>query len=126
MTRRKPRTYNPEKLIEEIQKWPNPMQDKKHGYYIYLQDDRARSNETRIEHIIEYSHELKARDLSLIPNGIKNYQDSKKDPTYKNTYNYYIKRKGKDKGWIKMSIRISDDDSSYAWIKTIYITRNVK
>ena len=126
MTRRKPRYYNPEYLIEEIKKWPNPMPDKKHGYDLYLTDDRARSNESRIDHIVEYGHGLKARDLRLVPEGIKNYFEYKKDPVYKNTYNYYLCRKGKDTGFIKVSIRISDDNPKRAWIKTIYITYNIK
>ena len=89
--KRKPKVYNPEHLIEAIKKWPNPMYDKKHGYYLYV-EGRARSNQTRIEHIIEYGHDLKVRDLELVPDGIKNYFDYKKDPVYKNTFNYYIKR----------------------------------
>ena len=89
-------------------------------------EGRARSNQTRVEHIIEYSHDLKARDLKLIPKGIKNYFDYRKDPTYKNTYNYYIKRGGLDKGLIKVSIRISDNDPSHAWIKTIFIAYRIK
>lgn len=126
MTRRKPRYYNPEHLIEEIKKWPNPMHDKKHGYDLYLTDDRARSNESRIDHIVEYGHDLKVRDLRLVPNGIKNYFDYRKDPIYKDTFNYYLRRGGKDRGFIKVSIQIDGNDSKKAWIKTIYITYNVK
>lgn len=101
------------------------MYDKKHGYYIYL-EGRARSNQSRLEHIIEYGHDLKARDLRLVPKGIIEYRDYKKDPVYKNTYNYYIKRSGKDKGFIKVSIRINDYDNKRAWIKTIFITYKIK
>ena len=125
MSKKKPKIINPVHLIEAIEKWPNPIYDKKHDYYIYL-EGRARSNQTRIEHIIEYGHDLKARDLKLIPEGIKHYFDYKKDPTYKNTYNYYIKRGGNDKGLIKVSIRISDHDPKRAWIKTIFITYKIK
>ncbi|MCR4880283.1 MAG: hypothetical protein K5906_04960 [Bacilli bacterium] len=125
MSKKKPRTYDPSHLIEAIKKWPNPMHDKKHGYYLYL-EERARSNQTRIEHIVKSSHDLKVRDLELVPEGINNYLDYKKDTVYKNTYNYYIKRGGKDKGLIKVSVRISDRDSTYSWIKTIYITYRIK
>ena len=125
MSKRKPRIYHPKNLITEIKKWPNPMYDKKHGYYIYV-EGRARSNQTREEHIIEYGHDLKAKDLKRIPEGIENYFKYKKDPKYKNTYNYYIKRGGEDKGLIKVSIRISDHDSKQAWIKTVFITYNIK
>ena len=125
MSKRKPRIYNPTNLIEAIEKWPNPMYDKKHGYYIYV-EGRARSNQTRVEHIIEYGHDLKARDLELVPNGIKNYFEYRKDSIYKNTFNYYIKRGGQDKGFIKVSVRISDYDNKYAWIKTVFITYKIK
>ena len=125
MAKRKPQKYDPTHLVEEINKWPNPMVDKKHGYDLYV-EGMARSNQTRVEHIVQYGHDLKARDLALVPNGIKNYFDYKKDPVYKNTYNYYIKRGGKDRGLIKVSIRISDDNPKYAWIKTIFIAYKIK
>ena len=125
MTQRKPQKYDPTKLIEAIEKWPNPMFDKKHNLYIYV-EGQARSNQTRIDHIVEYGHDLKVRDLESVPEGIKNYFAYKKDPTYPNTFNYYIIRKGKDKGFIKVSIRISDDDQTYAWVKTIFITYHIK
>lgn len=125
MSKRKPRIYNPNNLIEAIKKWPNPIYDKKHDFYIYI-EGMARSNQTRIEHIIEYRHNLKVRDLKLVPNGINDYIEYKKDPIYKNTYNYYLKRGGKDKGFIKISLRISDSQPHVAWIKTIFITYRLK
>ncbi len=125
MTKRKPRHYDPSKLIETINKWPNPMHDKKHNLYIYVEGN-ARSNQSRVDHITEYSHDLKVRDLKLIPSGINNYFCYKMDPVYKDTYNYYFKRKGLDKGLIKMSIQIDHSDNSKAWVKTIYITYLIK
>ena len=125
MTKRRPRFYDPKPLIDAIEKLPNPMYDKRHGYYLYV-EGMARSNETRVEHIVDYSHELKVRDIKLIPEGITKYFTYRKDPIYKNTYNYYIVRKGDDKGFIKVSIRIDDFDSSKAWIKTIFITYHIK
>lgn len=125
MAKKKPHIYNPANLIAAIKKWPNPMFDKKHGYYIYI-EGRARSNQTREEHIVEYGHNLKVRDLELVPKGINNYFDYKKDQIYKNTWNYYIKRSGQDKGLIKVSIRVDDNDSKRAWIKTIFITYKIK
>lgn len=125
MTKRKPKYHNPLKLIEAIIKLPNPMYDKKHNLYIYI-EGRARSNETRIDHIVEYGHDLKVRDIKAIKDGITSYFAYKKDPTYKDTYNYYIKRMGMSKGFIKVSIQIDPRDSKKAWIKTVYITYNVK
>ena len=125
MTQRRPKYYNPEKLIEAINKLPNPLIDKKHNLEIYI-EGYARSNQTRVEHIVDYSHELRARDIKLIEKGIKDYYFYKKDKTYKNTFNYYIKRRGLDKGFIKVSIRIDDYNPKKAWIKTIFITYVVK
>ena len=125
MTQRKPQHYNPSKLIAVIEKWPNPMIDKKHNLSIYV-EGRARSNQTRVEHIVEYSHDLKVRDLEAVPEGIKNYFIYVKDPIYKDTYNYYLKRKGNDKGLIKVSIQIDGKDNTRAWVKTIYITYHIK
>ena len=125
MSRRKPKTYDSKHLVDAIKKWPNPIYDKRHGYYLYVVNKR-RAKETRIEHIVQYRHNLSARDLELVPNGIINYFDYKKDPTYKNTYSYYIKRGGMDKGFVKVSIRIDDNNPNRAWIKTIFITYKLK
>ena len=125
MAKRKPQTYDPTHLIEEINKWPNPMIDKKHGFELYV-EGMARSNQTRVEHIVQYGHDLKARDLALVPNGIKNYFDYKMDPIYKDTFNYYIERKGQDKGFIKVSIQIDSKNHKRAWIKTIFIAYKIK
>ena len=125
MTKRKPRIYDPSHLIEAIEKWPNPMFDKKHNYYIYV-DGRARSNQTRIEHIVQNRHDLKVRDLNLVPDGINNYFDYKKDSIYKDTWNYYLIRGGKDKGFVKVSIQIDHKNHTRAWVKTVYITYRIK
>lgn len=125
MSKRRPRIYNPKNLIAEIKKWPNPMYDKKHGYYIYV-EGRARSNQTRIEHIVEFGHDLKARDLEIVPSGILNYFEYKKDPICKNTFNYYLLRKGQDKGFVKVSIQIDHKDHTKAWVKTVFITYKIK
>ena len=125
MAKRKPKIYDPTHLIETIKKWPNPMYDKKHGFFIYV-EGRARSNQTREEHIVEYGHDLKVRDLELVPEGIKNYFEYKKDPVYKDTFNYYLIRKGLDKGFVKVSIQIDSNDKTRAWIKTIFIAYKIK
>ena len=123
--RRKPKIYNPNDLIAAVNSLPNPMIDSKHNLSIFI-EGKARSNQTRVEHIVEYSHDLKVRDIQAVPRGIKEYFAYKKDPTYKNTYNYYIIRKGKDKGFIKVSIRIDDNNPNRAWVKTIYVTYRIK
>ena len=125
MARKKKATYNPNDLIKTINKWPIPIIDKKHNLCIYV-EGRARSNQTRIDHIVDYGHDLKVRDLEMVPEGIKNYFVYKKDPIYKDTYNYYFLRKGLDKGFVKISIQIDSKEKRRAWIKTIYITYKIK
>ena len=88
MTKKK-RIYNSTHLVAAIEKWQLPFYDEKHGYFIYVEGN-ARSNQTRIEHIVEYSHDLKVRDLKKVPKGINKYFKYNKDPYYKNTYNYYL------------------------------------
>lgn len=125
MTKRAPSVYDPTKLIEAISKWPNPMFDKKHNLYIYV-EGRARSNQTRAEKIANVSHELEVRDIDLIPEAIKYYMAYRKDLNYEDTYNYYLKRNDKDNGLIKMSVRIDPNDKTKAYIKTIYVTYSTK
>lgn len=126
MSNNKRKCDNTNYLIDAIKRWPNPIYDSRHGYHIYVEAGRARSNQTRIEHIVEKAHDLKVRDLESVPKGINDYFAYKKDPVYKNTYNYYLKRKAMDKGFIKISIRINDYNPKEAWIKTIYITYKIK
>lgn len=126
MTRRKPRIINNEKIIEAIMELPNPIYDKKHDLYIFIEGN-ARSNQTRVEHIAEYNHDLKVRDIKQIPQIISGYYFSyKKDPFKKDTFNYYALRKGRDKGFVKISIQIDASNRKRAWIKTVYTTYLIK
>ncbi len=112
-------------LIEAIKSLPNPMFDSKHNLEIYIEGN-ARSNQTRVEHIVQKRHDLKVRDIESVFEGIKKYYLYVKDPVYKDTFNYYIVRKGQDKGFIKVSIQIDHRNPKRAWIKTIYITYRIK
>ena len=124
---RKPKVYNPQLIIEEIEKMPNPFFDDVHNLTITIKG-RARSNQTRKEHIAQYGHDLKVRDIALIVDSSKKivFYKYKKDKNHKDTYNYYIKRKGEDKGFIKVSIQISKQNKKKAWVKTIFITNKIK
>ena len=125
MSKKKQKNTNQKPLQEVIEKWSLPFYDQRHGHYIYLYD-KARSNETRTEHIINSRHNLKVRDLEMVPAGINNYFAYKKDPIYKDTFNYYLVRKGLDRGFIKISVQLDGKDKSKGWIKTIYITYHLK
>ena len=126
MAKRKHRKhYNPSYLLEAVSRLPNPLFDKKRNLHIRI-EGRARSNQTRAEHIVEFGHNLKVRDIELIPDGINKCLFYKKDPRHKRTYNYYLKRKGEDRGMVKVSIMISQIDPTKAWVKTIFVAYKVK
>ena len=125
MTKRRQKIYDSTKLIAALNKIVFPITDYRHQISIFVKG-KARSNETRIEHIVKQGHELKVRDIESIPEGINNYMAYKKDKRKKTTYNYYIKRKGGDKGFIKVSIKIDPKNTKIATIKTIFITYNLK
>ena len=90
MAKRKGLSYE-EKLINSLKKLPNPLEDKRHNLKIYFNDDRARSNQSRFEHIIDDRHGLLASDIERIPRYIKQSK-LKKDSERKNTFNLFIKR----------------------------------
>ncbi len=114
------------KLIEALKKLPPLIEDKKHGFIINVRDDQARSNETRFQHIAKKMHELKVRDIKSIPEGIKDYIKFAKSKEIKDTYYYYIKRKGGDKGFIQVAILVDINDKKVAYLKTIFIAYRIK
>ena len=125
MTKKKTEIYDA-KLIEALKKLPPEIEDKKHGFIIQIRNDKSRSNETRFEHISKKMHELKVRDIESIPDGIKDYVLFTKSKDIKDTYYYYVKRKGKDKGFIQVAILIDKNDKKRAYLKTIFIAYRLK
>lgn len=86
----------------------------------------ARSNETRFQRIAKKNHELKVRDIESIPEGIRCYVRFTKSKEQKDTYYYYIDRKGEDKGFIQLAIKLKEGESKIYYIKTIFITYRIK
>ena len=113
-------------IIEALRKLPNPIKDKKHNIMIYIRNDRARSNETRFEHIAKKNHELKVRDIKSIPEGIKDYVKFVKSSEIENTCYYFIKRKGEDRGFIQVAILLDETNPKRARIKTVFIAHRLK
>ena len=114
------------KLINALKKLPPLIEDKRHGFIIQIRDDMARSNETRFQHIAKKMHELKVRDIESIPEGIRNYVRFVKSKEIKDTYYYYIKRKGGDKGFIQVAILVDMNDKKIAYLKTIFVAYRIK
>ena len=124
MAKKKGLSYE-EKMSSVLKKLPNPIEDKRHHISIYFIDNRARSNETRFEHIIDISHELHPSDLKRIPKSIKKAL-FKKDKERTETYNLYIKRTNYSDEYIKISLKIEPTKPQIAIVKTIFITKNIK
>lgn len=124
MTKIKGLSYE-QKLIKALKKLPNPLVDKRHNISIYFDDNRARSNQSRFEHIICSRHGLKPNDINRIPKYIKKCI-FKKEIGRNDTFNIYIKRNSFNDEYIKISIEIKPEDPTKATVKTIFITENIK
>ena len=124
MAKRKGLTYE-QKLIDALEKLPNPLIDKRHNLKIYFVDNRARSNQSRFEHIVNQRHGLRPSDLERITRYIKKCI-FKRDPDRVETYNIYVRRRNYSEEYIKICVRIDPSDPEIAIVKTIFITRVVK
>lgn len=113
-------------IIEALKKIPSPIYDKKHKINVFFIDDQVRKNETRFEHIAKQYHELKVRDIESIEKGINNYLCFTKSKEINDVYNYYLKRKGLDKGFVQISILVDMEDKTKAYVKTIFIAYRIK
>lgn len=126
MSKKRSSKYYDQKIIEALSKLPRVIEDKKHNLIIYVKNDRARTNETRFEHIAKSEHELKVRDIESIPEGISNYEKFRKSEILKETYYYFIKRRNNLKGYIQLAVKLYKGEKNKAYIKTIFITYSVK
>lgn len=112
-------------MIEALMSLPNPIIDKKHGLKIYFENDRARSNQKRFDHIIDLRHKLKPNDIARIPRQI-NKSKLKKDKDRKTTFNLYIKRNRYSGEYIKISAEYKGNKMNELDVKTIFITKIYK
>ena len=114
-----------QKVLNALKALPEVIEDKKHRIKIKFEDDQARSNESRFEHISLYRHELKVNDIKRIPKKI-NESELKKDDERTKTYSIYIKRNNYNNEFIKLSVTLDFTKSNEAKVKTIFITKNIK
>lgn len=124
MSKKKGLTHE-QKIIDALEKLPNPIEDKRHDIFIRFKNNKARSNETRFEHIALSRHELRPNDVKRIPKRIK-IAIFKKDSGRTGTFNVYIKRNNYNEEYIKISVQIEPNNPHEAVVKTIFITKNVK
>ena len=124
MAKRKGLTYE-QKLIDALEKLPNPLIDKKHHLKIYFINNRARSNQSRFEHITDSRHGLLASDIERIGRYI-NSSKLKMDHERKEAYSLFVKRNSFNDEYIKIALKIEDNDPSTAFVKTIFITKVYK
>lgn len=126
MTKKRTSVEHDNNIINALKELPNPIFDKKHGWEIYFNDVKSRSNETRFEHIAKAYHQLKVRDIKLVAKGINNYVAFIKDNQLKDTYSYIMRRGGRDKGFIKLTILVDINNKTIAYVKSIYIVYRIK
>lgn len=113
-------------MVQELKKLPNPIEDKRHNLYIYFDNNQARSNQTRFQHLFTIRHMLKVNDIRRIKNGIKTCI-FRKDLERTDTYNIYIKRFSySDSEYIKISLQIDPRKPRIANVKTMFITKTIK
>lgn len=124
MSKKKKLTID-EKIQKALEELPYPIIDKKHGIKIYCINERARSNQSRIEHIILKRHSLMPTDIERIARNI-NESDLIMDKERKFTFNLYVKRNNYNDEYIKVSLILNFAKSNEAKIKTIFITKNKK
>ena len=124
MTKKKTLTKE-ELIIKALRELPVPLKDNKHRIVIFFNDDRARSNETRFDHIALERHKLHPRDIKRIAQKI-NESTIEKDKERKDTYNLYIRRNNYGEEYIKISLSLNFDKSNETTVKTIFITKNKK
>ena len=125
MAKKRTKKYDPN-LVEALKKLAFPIVDKRHNLIVYLDDERARSNQTRLEHIAKCGHDLTVKDIEAIPDGITKYSKLKKERNRKDSFNYYFPRKGQEMSYIQISVKIDKNDRRIAKIKTVFVARRVK
>ncbi len=113
------------KMINALKSLPNPIEDSRHGLLLYFIDNRARSNESRFEHILKVSHLLSPKDIKYIPEGIKKSK-LKKDKVRKRTFEYIFKRSGIKREFIRICIQLDKEDQHIAVVKTMFVSKNDK
>ena len=102
-----------------------PIYDKTHDLYLYFKE-RARSNETGVEHAAKFYHGLQPSDVEMLVKNINKPLLYIRDKHHKHVFNYYIKRKDDKKNAIKVSVLIDANDPHRAEILTIFITSKIK
>ena len=112
-------------IIKALRELPVPLKDNKHRIVIFFNDDRARSNETRFEHISALRHDLQPSDIRRIGQKI-NDSIMKRDSERNDTFNLYIKRNNYSNEFIKISLELDFKESNNATVKTVFITKNLK
>ena len=120
MAKKKGLSYE-QKMINALNKLPNSLHDYRHNIDIYFVNNRARSNQSRFEHIIAYNHGLMPSDIERVARYI-NTSKLKKDPNRKSTYNLFVKRNSYNNEFIKISINFENKSVRCATVKTIFIT----
>ena len=126
MARKNTKRDYDQNLLNALKKIPHVIEDKRHNLTIHFENDDARSNQSRFEHIVKQSHRLTVKDVETIDKELTKSAKLKKDKSRKGSYNYYIQRNKCSGEYIKISISIDKLDNHIAKVKTIFITKVIK
>ena len=112
-----------EKALDTISYY---MEDVRHNVNIIFENDMARSNETRYQHIMAEGHSLTLKDIETFKQEILKTSKLVKDKKRKNTWIYYIKRKSKSKEYIIIPVEETKRNKQMLKVKTMFIAKHPK
>ena len=116
--------YHDEIIVSELTKIKVPIIDEFRGLSLDFKA-QSRSNETGFEHIAKGYHDLKPKDVKIIPEVIKKPCFHSKDKRYPRTYCYYHKRKGDPNNYVKVVVKV-DTDLKTGFISSVFIAKKLK
>ena len=117
-------THN-QKIVKACEKIKTPIIDELRNLSIFFRE-KSRSNESGIEHIAKSYHGLDSSDIELLEDCIKNPVEHIKDRRYPNTYCYYHNRKHDKNHFIKVVVKVREENKRIGYISSIFITKKIK
>lgn len=119
------KTYTIKKIIKACEKIKTPIVDELRNLSIFFKG-QSRSNESGIEHVAKSYHGLDPSDIELLEDCIKNPKEHIKDRRYPNTYCYYHNRKHDKNHYIKVVVKVREENKKIGFISSIFITKKIK
>ena len=122
---KKQKLTHDQKIIKACEKIKTPIIDELRNISIFFKG-QSRSNESGIEHVAKSYHGLDPSDIELLEDCIKNPKEHIKDRRYPNTYCYYHDRKHDKNHYIKVVVKVREENRKIGFISSIFITKKIK